>query len=167
MAMKNKSTQLTISSNFEVYKSADDLPKEDKELLAAAKKAVKSAYAPYSHFNVGAAVLLQNGKVVIGNNQENAAYPSGLCAERVALFYANAKYPNVGVKTIAVSVKTDHQIINEPVSPCGSCRQVIAEYENLFKSPIRIIMSGETGQIIISDSIANLLPFMFNKKHLK
>ncbi|MES2131073.1 MAG: cytidine deaminase [Bacteroidota bacterium] len=165
--MKNKSTQLTISSNFEVYKSADDLPKEDKELLAAAKKAVKSAYAPYSHFNVGAAVLLQNGKVVIGNNQENAAYPSGLCAERVALFYANAKYPNVGVKTIAVSVKTDHQIINEPVSPCGSCRQVIAEYENLFKSPIRIIMSGETGQIIISDSIANLLPFMFNKKHLK
>ena len=157
--MKNKSTQLTISSNFEVYKSADDLPKEDKELLAAAKKAVKSAYAPYSHFNVGAAVLLQNGKIVIGNNQENAAYPSGLCAERVALFYANAKYPKVGVKTIAVSVKTDHQIINEPVSPCGSCRQVIAEYENLFESPIRIIMSGETGQIIVSDSIANFIAF--------
>lgn len=165
--MKNKSTKLTISANFEVYKSADDLSKEDKELLATAKKAVKSAYAPYSHFNVGAAVLLQNGKVVTGNNQENAAYPSGLCAERVALFYANAKYPNVGVKTIAVSVKTDHQIINEPVSPCGSCRQVIAEYENLFQSPIRIIMSGETGKVIISDSIASLLPFMFNKKHLK
>lgn len=165
--MKNKSTKLTISSSFEVYKSADDLSKEDKELLATAKKAVKSAYAPYSQFHVGAAVLLQNGKVVTGNNQENAAYPSGLCAERVALFYANAKYPNVGVKTIAVSVKTDHQIINEPVSPCGSCRQVIAEYENLFQSPIRIIMSGETGKVIISDSIAGLLPFMFNKKHLK
>lgn len=165
--MKNKSTKLTISASFEVYKSADDLSKEDKELLATAKKAVKSAYAPYSQFNVGAAVLLQNGKVITGNNQENAAYPSGLCAERVALFYANAKYPNVGVKTIAVSVKTDHQIINEPVSPCGSCRQVIAEYENLFNSPIRIIMSGETGKVIISDSIAGLLPFMFNKKHLK
>lgn len=165
--MKNKSTKLTISASFEVYKSADDLSKEDRELLATAKKAVKSAYAPYSHFNVGAAVLLQNGKVVTGNNQENAAYPSGLCAERVALFYANAKYPDVGVKTIAVSVKTDHQIINEPVSPCGSCRQVIAEYENLFQSPIRIIMSGETGKVIISDSIAGLLPFMFNKKHLK
>ncbi len=165
--MKHKITKLTISSSFDVYPSADTLPDEDRELLAKAKKAVKSAYAPYSNFHVGAAILLQNGKTVIGNNQENAAYPSGLCAERVALFYANANYPKVGVKTIAVSVVSSHQIINEPVSPCGACRQVIAEYENLFESPIRIIMSGETGKIFVSESIENLLPFMFNKKHLK
>jgi cytidine deaminase len=165
--MKNKSTKLTISSTFEVYKSADDLPAGDLELLKKARKAVKAAYAPYSGFNVGAAVLLTNGKVVTGNNQENAAYPSGLCAERVALFYANANYPNIGAQTIAVSVKSNHQIINEPVSPCGSCRQVIAEYENLYAKPIRIIMSGETGRVYVSESIENLLPFMFNKKHLK
>ncbi len=165
--MKHKITKLTISTSFDVYPSFDALQAEDRELLAKAKKAVKSAYAPYSNFHVGAAILLQNGKIVTGNNQENAAYPSGLCAERVALFYANANYPNVGVKTIAVSVASAHQIINEPVSPCGACRQVIAEYENLFESPIRIIMSGETGKIFVSESIENLLPFMFNKKHLK
>ena len=165
--MKNNSTKLTISADFEVYKSADDLPLEEQELLSQAKKASKSAYAPYSHFHVGAAILLQNGEIVTGNNQENAAYPSGLCAERVALFYANAKYPDVGVKMLAVSVKADHQIISEPVSPCGSCRQVIAEYENLFQSPIRIIMSGETGKVVMSGSIADLLPFAFNKQHLK
>lgn len=165
--MKNKSTKLTISTSFEVYKSAADLPAEDLELLKKAQKAVKTAYAPYSGFNVGAAILLNNGKTVSGNNQENAAYPSGLCAERVALFYANANYPNVGVKTIAVSVKANHQVITEPVSPCGSCRQVIAEYENLYETPIRIIMSGETGKVYVSESIENLLPFMFNKKHLK
>lgn len=165
--MKSKSTKLTISASFEVYKSDNDLPAEDFELLKKARKALKSAYAPYSKFNVGAAVLLNNGKVVTGNNQENAAYPSGLCAERVALFYANAAYPNIGAQTIAISVKSDHQIINEPVSPCGSCRQVIAEYENLYGKPIRIIMSGEAGRVYVSESIKNLLPLMFDKKHLK
>ena len=165
--MKNKSTKLTISTDFEMYDSIDALPAEDQELLKKAQKAVKQAYAPYSNFNVGAAVLLQNGKIVAGNNQENAAYPSGLCAERVALFYANANYPKVGVKTIAITVKSNLQVITEPVTPCGSCRQVISEYENLFEKPIRIIMSGEKGKILVSHSIGNLLPFMFNKKHLK
>lgn len=165
--MKGKATKLTISASFDVYSSAGDLPEEEQELLAKAKKAVKSAYAPYSGFNVGAAILLNNGKIVSGNNQENAAYPSGLCAERVALFYANANYPNVGVKTIAISVKSNTQVISEPVSPCGSCRQVIAEYENLYGTPIRILMSGETGKVYVSESIENLLPLVFNKKHLK
>ena len=145
----------------------EDLPKEDFELLKLAKKAVKSAYAPYSQFFVGAAILLENGKISIGNNQENAAYPSGLCAERVAIFHASAKYPNIPIKKIAVSVASKTQIINEPVSPCGGCRQVISEYEMKYDSPISIIMSGETGQIYVSDSIENLLPIMFNKKHLK
>ncbi len=165
--MKTKSTKLTISTEFEMYDSIDALPTEDQELLKKAQKAVKQAYAPYSDFNVGAAILLQNGKIVTGNNQENAAYPSGLCAERVALFYANANYPKVGVKAIAVTVKSNLQIVTEPVTPCGACRQVISEYENLFEKPIRIIMSGEKGKILVTSSIENLLPFMFNKKHLK
>ena len=165
--MKSKATTLTITTNLNVYKSMEDLPKEDFELLKLAKKAVKSAYAPYSQFFVGAAILLENGKISIGNNQENAAYPSGLCAERVAIFHASAKYPNIPIKKIAVSVASKTQIINEPVSPCGGCRQVISEYEMKYDSPISIIMSGETGQIYVSDSIENLLPIMFNKKHLK
>jgi cytidine deaminase len=165
--MKSKATTLTITTNLTVYKSMEDLPKEDFELLKLAKKAVKSAYAPYSQFFVGAAILLENGKISIGNNQENAAYPSGLCAERVAIFHASAKYPNIPIKKIAVSVASKTQIINEPVSPCGGCRQVISEYEMKYNSPISIIMSGETGQIYVSDSIENLLPIMFNKKHLK
>jgi len=165
--MKSKATKLTITTNLTVYKSMEDLPKEDLELLKLAKKAVKSAYAPYSQFFVGAAILLENGKISIGNNQENAAYPSGLCAERVAIFHASAKYPNIPIKKIAVSVASKTQIINEPVSPCGGCRQVISEYEMKYESPISIIMSGETGKIYVSDSIENLLPIMFNKKHLK
>lgn len=165
--MKSKATTLTITTNLIVYKSMEDLPKEDFELLKLAKKAVKSAYAPYSQFFVGAAILLENGKISIGNNQENAAYPSGLCAERVAIFHASAKYPNIPIKKIAVSVASKTQIINEPVSPCGGCRQVISEYEMKYDSPISIIMSGESGQIYVSDSIENLLPIMFNKKHLK
>jgi len=165
--MKSKATKLTITTNLTVYKSMEDLPKEDLELLKLAKKAVKSAYAPYSKFFVGAAILLENGKISIGNNQENAAYPSGLCAERVAIFHASAKYPNIPIKKIAVSVASKTQIINEPVSPCGGCRQVISEYEMKYESPISIIMSGETGKIYVSDSIENLLPIMFNKKHLK
>lgn len=165
--MKSKATTLTITTNLTVYKSMEDLPKEDFELLKLAKKAVKSAYAPYSQFFVGAAILLENGKISIGNNQENAAYPSGLCAERVAIFHASAKYPNIPIKKIAVSVASKTQIINEPVSPCGGCRQVISEYEMKYDSPISIIMSGETGQIYVSDSIESLLPIMFNKKHLK
>lgn len=165
--MKSKATTLTITTNLTVYKSMEDLPKEDFELLKLAKKAVKSAYAPYSQFFVGAAILLENGKISIGNNQENAAYPSGLCAERVAIFHASAKYPNIPIKKIAVSVASKTQIINEPVSPCGGCRQVISEYEMKYDSPISIIMSGESGQIYVSDSIENLLPIMFNKKHLK
>jgi cytidine deaminase len=127
---------------------------------------VKTAYAPYSEFHVGAAVLLENGEIIAGNNQENAAYPSGLCAERVALFYAGSQYPTIAIKTIAISVKSKNVIISEPLSPCGGCRQVIAEYENKFKKPIRIIMSGEKGQIYIANSIESLLPLMFSKKYL-
>ena len=163
---KSKISKLSILTEFDVYNSVSDLSKKDAELLIEAQKMVKSAYAPYSEFHVGAAVLLENGKIVTGNNQENAAYPSSLCAERVALFYAGAQYPNVVVKAIAISVKSKNMVIKEPLSPCGGCRQVIAEYENKFEKPIRIIMSGEKGQIYIAKSIESLLPLMFTKKYL-
>jgi cytidine deaminase len=163
---KSKISKLSILTEFDVYNSAKDLDKKDAELLSAAQKMVKTAHAPYSEFHVGAAVLLENGKIVAGNNQENAAYPSGLCAERVAIFYASAQYPNVAVKAVAVAVKSKKMVINEPLSPCGGCRQVIAEYENKFEKPIRIIMSGEKGQIYIAKSIESLLPLMFSKKYL-
>lgn len=163
---KPKISKLTIVTEFEVYNSAKDLDKKDAELLLTAQKMVKTAYAPYSEFQVGAAILMENGKIVTGNNQENAAYPSGLCAERVAIFYAGAQYPNMAVKTIAVAVKSKNVVIKEPVSPCGACRQTIAEYENKSGKPIRIIMSGEKGQIYIAKSIESLLPLMFSKKYL-
>ena len=163
---KSKISKLSIVTEFEVYNSVADLSKKEAELLLEAQKMVKTAYAPYSEFHVGAAVLLENGKIVTGNNQENAAYPSSLCAERVAIFYAGAQYPNVAVKAIAISVKSKNMVIKEPLSPCGGCRQVIAEYENKFEKPIRIIMSGEKGQIYVAKSIESLLPLMFTKKYL-
>ena len=163
---KKEPTKLTLSSQIEVYASASDLKKSDMELLLKAQKAVEAAYAPYSHFYVGAAVLLENGKIIIGNNQENAAYPSSLCAERVAIYQAGAVYPNVPVKAIAVACKAKGLVINKPVTPCGSCRQAISEYENRFSKKIRIIMSGETGEVYVSDSIENLLPLMFSAKYL-
>lgn len=163
---KTKISKLTITTEIEVYASAKDLSKKDAELLTEAQKMVKLAYAPYSNFSVGAALLLDNGKIITGNNQENAAYPSGLCAERVAIFSAGAHYPRSAVKTIAISVKSKNVVVNEPLSPCGGCRQVIAEYENKFGKPIRIIMSGEKGKIYIAKSIESLLPLMFSKKYL-
>lgn len=163
---KSKISKFTITTEIEVYPSVKDLAKKDAELLAEAQKMTKTAYAPYSNFNVGAALLLENGKIITGNNQENAAYPSGLCAERVAIYSAGAHYPNSAVKSIAISVKAKKMVIKEPLSPCGSCRQAIAEYENKFGKPIRIIMSGEKGAIYIAKSIESLLPLMFSKKYL-
>lgn len=158
---------LTLSSEFEVYASAADLSGQERQLLDAAKEALKAAYAPYSNFQVGAAVLLENGEVITGNNQENAAYPSGLCAERVAIFHAGAAHPGVAVKAIAISCKAQNQVINDPVSPCGACRQAIAEYETRYSQPIRIIMSGENGGVYVARSIEALLPLMFNRKYLR
>ena len=159
--------KLTLHAEFEVYASETDLSLEEQSLVKQAKDALQSAYAPYSHFFVGAAVLLENGEVIIGNNQENAAYPSGLCAERVAIFHAGARFPGVPVKTIAISCKAQNQVITDPVSPCGACRQAIAEYETRYASPIRIIMSGESGRVYVANTIEALLPLMFNRKYLK
>ena len=151
----------------EQYNSSDELTAKEKNLLHEAKVAVKNSYAPYSEFHVGAAVLLENGEIIHGNNQENTAYPSGLCAERVALFYAKSKYPDVAVKAIAITAKADHFVIKEPIAPCGACRQVIAETEHRQANKIRVIMQGQNGPVVATEGIDNLLPMVFKEDGLK
>ena len=149
-----------------VYKGIDALPFEINNLMHKAIASRKKAYAPYSQFRVGAAILLDNKKIVIGSNQENAAYPSGLCAERVAIFQAGALYPEAKIEIIAITAASDHNKTTAPIPPCGGCRQSIAEYELKQESPISIYFMGETGAIYQSNSLKNLLPFMFDKKFL-
>jgi cytidine deaminase len=160
MIKKNITTTLTE------YDSVNELDKIDQQLVEECKKATKNAYAPYSNFHVGAAVLLENNEIIKGNNQENAAYPSGLCAERVALFYANSKFPDKKVKTIAISAKSKGKFTKSPVGPCGSCRQVILETENRFKSPIKIILYSEEKIQVVEDA-SSLLPISFTEDFLK
>ena len=127
----------------------------------------KNSYAPYSGFLVGASILLENGKVINGSNQENVAYPSGLCAERVALFYAGSQYPQIAIKTIAVSALSKTFEINNVVSPCGACRQVMAEYQQKQNSEIRILLHSPNDDVLIANSVEDLLPFMFTSPLLK
>lgn len=157
----------TFSIAYKEYSGTDQLTAEDKILLDEAWAACESAYAPYSKFHVGASVRLANELIFKGNNQENAAYPSGICAERVAVFSASATYPGIPIKSIAVVAKTDVFNLSNPVTPCGACRQVIAEYEMLSGEPIRILLQGNTDKIWIIDGIANLLPLMFHGGELK
>ena len=144
----------------------EELSSEDRALVEEAKKACATAYAPYSNFHVGAAVALENGVVVCGSNQENAAYPSGTCAERCALFYANATYPTVAVRALAIAA-TDasgaHTSV--PVAPCGACRQVLLEAEQRFGKPIRILLCGAQ-QVVIVESALSLLPLQFDAQIL-
>ncbi|MEH6512888.1 cytidine deaminase [Maribacter arcticus] len=158
--------QKSISFDITIYNKLEELQEEDKMLMNAAVSARKRAYAPYSDFYVGASVLLDNGEIVEGNNQENASYPSGLCAERVAIFYAGSKYPGMKIKAIAISAASLNHEVNEPVAPCGNCRQSISEYEFRQKEPIRILLMGETGSVIECDSLADLLPLGFNSSYL-
>ncbi len=143
-----------------------DLPTDIQDLMEQAIEVRKNAYAPYSKFRVGVAIILDNGKVVLGSNQENAAYPSGLCAERVAIFYAGAVYPNAKILKMAITAASDTNQTTAPIPPCGSCRQSIAEYEIRQETPIEIYFMGEIGAIYKSESLKNLLPFMFDKKFL-
>jgi cytidine deaminase len=152
---------------YRIFSSVDELEETDRQLLKEAKKAVTSSYAPYSKFHVGAAVLLEDGTVVLGSNQENAAYPSGLCAERVALFAASAQHPGKAAIAIAITVKSEKSTIDEPLPPCGACRQVMSEYEHLAGKNMKVILQGETGDIQIIERADQLLPFTFNPEHLK
>lgn len=156
-----------ISFELEVYESLGELRKEDRQLIESAIRARQNAYAPYSDFKVGAAVLLANGKVVTGNNQENASYPSGLCAERVAVFHAGALYPGVAFKTIAICAAPGNDTVSQPAAPCGNCRQAISEYEQKQLQGIRILMKGSTDTVFGCSSVADLLPLPFGFSYLK
>lgn len=141
----------------------DELSTEEQHLVNLAIEATHRSYAPYSHFHVGAAVRLENGEEIIGCNQENAAYPSGLCAERTALFSAGAQYPDVPVEMLAIAARgTDGELLSEPVSPCGSCRQVIIESETRAGHPIRILLYGRK-YIYVIDGIGKLMPLLFSE----
>lgn len=157
---------LTITSTLEVYDSLTELNEGVQELMKKAFEARDNAYAPYSRFNVGVALLLENDEVVIGSNQENASYPSGLCAERTAIYYAGAKYPGVKFKRMAISAKSlNHQLVT-PVPPCGACRQAIAEYEVKQEEAIELYFMGELGKVVKANSLKDLLPLIFDSSCL-
>jgi cytidine deaminase len=158
---------IDISVSLTEYDSPAELPQHEQELLEKARKAGELAYAPYSNFHVGAALLLENGVIVTGNNQENMAYPSGLCAERVAIFAAGAQYPDVAVKAVAVVCTSTSFTVDKPGSPCGACRQVLAEYEMRHGKNIRLLMMGEKGKVHAVNSIGQLLPLVFRMEELK
>ena len=158
--------EISITTQFKVFDSNLDLPNDIQELMTHAVEVRKNAYARYSKFRVGVAILLDNGEIVLGSNQENAAYPSGLCAERVAVFYAGAVYPEAKILKMAITAASDTNQTMAPIPPCGSCRQSMAEYEIKQETPIEIYFMGEIGAIYKSESLKNLLPFMFDKKFL-
>ncbi len=150
-----------IQINLQEYQSVEEFSEKEQQVIRVALDTMKKAYARYSHFYVGAAVLLDNGEIIAGNNQENAAFPSGLCAERVALFYANAKYPETAVSLLVVAAGQKNTITSEPATPCGACRQVMLEAELRFKKPIKIIMVGQN-KIYALNSVKELLPLSFD-----
>ena len=157
---------ISITSTFVVYDAVEELAPEVRDLMSQAVAIRKKAYEPYSRFRVGAAILLDNGKVVLGSNQENAAYPSGLCAERVAIFQAGAIYPDAKILKIAISATADDKEVAEPIPPCGACRQSIAEYEFRQDVPIEIYFMGAVGNVYQSNSLKDLLPLSFDKNFL-
>ena len=145
----------------------EELSEQEKNLIVKAKHALKSSYSSYSGFSVGASILFDDETTLEGSNQENVAYPSGLCAERVALFYAGSKYPNKIIKTIAVTAESKDFSIDDYISPCGACRQVMAEYEEKQKLSIRVLLHSPNNQVLISNSVEDLLPFVFKSPFLK
>jgi len=158
--------EIKIQSTIYVFDTLEELPKDIVLLMNKAIEAREKAYAPYSNFNVGAALLLDNNEIITGSNQENASYPSGLCAERTAIYYANSQYPNNRIVRMAISAGSKKNKTTSPIPPCGACRQAIAEYEVKQDFPIEIYFMGEIGKIAKSDSLANLLPFIFDKSVL-
>ena len=158
-------TNKEIRISYIEYNGIDELKTDDQELVKAAIAATATAYAPYSKFHVGAAVRFEDGEVVQGSNQENAAYPSGLCAERTTLFAANANNPHTPVQALAVACYTDGHFTDSPASPCGACRQVMLETEHRFGQPMQVILYGER-ECYLFDSAKDLLPVCFTNDNL-
>ena len=151
----------TIVIQYEEFSSREEMSPKDQALVEAALQAQKGSYSPYSHFQVGAALLLNNGVVVKGANQENIAYPSGLCAERVAMFAAGANHPGVPFDTLAIAGGNGNEVCELPAAPCGACRQVMAEYQRLYGQPLRIILIG-THAIYKFSKVEDILPLIFD-----
>lgn len=161
---------MTLSQHhfqFEEYATENELRPEDLDLLLRARDAAEKAYAPYSNFKVGAAARLVNNEFFTGSNQENASYPAGTCAERSLMATTAQAFPHVGINTMAISYNNANGNSSEPISPCGICRQVLAEYEYRFKHPIRLILAGLTGKVFIMPSASFLLPLSFTADSLK
>ena len=155
--MQNRKIEITYAE----YPSMAELPAEERDLLQKAIDATATAYSPYSHFCVGAAVLLANGETVTGSNQENVAYPSGLCAERTAMFAASARYPKVPMRKIAIVGKDQNGNLC-PATPCGACRQVMSEYQDVAGQNLQIILYSNGGTVLVFDGIDSLLPLRFS-----
>ena len=158
--------EIKIESTLYLFENLEKLPEDVISLMKSAIRAKEQAYAPYSHFNVGAAILLDNGTVLTGNNQENASYPSGLCAERTAVYYAGSQFPNAKIIRIAISAGSKTNQTTKPIPPCGACRQSIAEYEIKQDTSIEIYFMGEIGEVAKVNSLADLLPLGFDKSVL-
>ncbi len=152
---------------YDVYNSVDELNEQDAWLVNEAREVTATAYAPYSNFNVGAIAKMVNGEIVAGTNQENASYPVGICAERVLLSTAATLYPNIAVDTIAISYNNTNGLSDHPISPCGMCRQSLAEYEQRMNQPIRLILSGMEGKVFVVHKSSSLLPLSFGSTDLK
>lgn len=158
--------KVIIETELEVYESVSDLPKDIQLLMNKAQEARIDAYAPYSLFKVGAAILMESGAIVTGNNQENAAFPSGLCAERVAAFYAGSQYPKETFQVMALTAGSLKHETNIPIPPCGACRQSLAEYEVNQGKPLPIYFMGTSGKVVKAKSVKDLLPLIFDSSYL-
>lgn len=158
--------KVEIKTQITIFDSIEELPTIVKGLMNKAIEAKQNAYAPYSKFKVGAAFLIEDGTIITGNNQENAAYPSGMCAERVAIWKVSSDFPNKKILKLAISASSSSQILKEPVAPCGACRQTLSEYEIKQKNKIEVYFMGEVGEIIKTNSVLDLLPIAFDKTFL-
>ncbi|MGE3725635.1 MAG: cytidine deaminase [Candidatus Sericytochromatia bacterium] len=156
-----------LKTELAIFDLPEELPSEDQALLEVARQATANSYSPYSNFKVGAAVRLANGQIISGSNQENIAYPSGLCAESICMFAAGAQFPAEAVVALAVTTVSGPADSDDLVTPCGVCRQVIAEYRARHDSPIRILMQGRQGPVVVVPDIQSLLPLMFEHGTLK
>jgi len=157
---------LTITSRLEVYDDIEETPEDVQDLMKQAIGVRENAYAPYSKFKVGAAILLEGNEVVVGSNQENASYPSGLCAERTAVYAAGAQFPDSRILKIAITAKSLRNKVVAPVPPCGACRQALIEYEVKQDKPIEVYFMGEMGKVVKAESVKELLPLVFDNSWL-
>jgi cytidine deaminase len=158
--------KIDVVASATIYENISELPLDVQLLMNKAIEARKQAYAPYSKFYVGAALLLENNQIISGNNQESAAYPSGMCAERVAIWKAGSDFPGVKVKQLVITASSSNSKVDRPVGPCGACRQTLSEYEINQKEPIEIYFMGEVGKIVKTESLLSLLPFSFDSTYL-